>query len=242
MSYFRYFPDEFYNFGDGDTSEIFANLSVYAEVVDEIKDNIAFYDDYYIQEGERPDQVSHKIYGTPDYHWTFYLMNTKIRERGWPLTNQELLAKALSDYDHTAITVKANLSTQFLVGQTINGSSSGATGIIDHRHIDLGQLYVNVQSGTFIAGETITSTNANGDLELLIADSVVIEYLSAHHYEDANGVYTDIDPEVGPGAQLTEITNLDRYVRLNDELKQIRIIKPKVINSVVRSFREAISS
>ena len=69
-----------------------------------------------------------------------------------------------------------------------------------------------------------------------------LEYLSAHHYENVSGEVVDIDPEVGPGAQLTEVTYLDRLFTQNDDLKQIRIIKPSSLNSVVSSFREAVSS
>lgn len=242
MSYFRYFPDEFYRFGDEETTEIFANLSAYAEVVDEIKDNIAFYEDYYVQEGERPDQLSFRLYDTPDYHWTFYLMNPKIRERGWPLSNQEVIAKAQKDRSLVVVTTRTTLTDKMIPYQILTGASSGATGYVEYRNLDLGQLMVEMTSGTFTAGETIFSTNADEQLESIVATSVGPEYLAARYYTDASGVTTDIDPEVGPGALLTEVSHLDHYVEQNDELKQIRIIKSNIINSVVRSFREAIVS
>jgi len=242
MSYFRYFPDEFYQFGNEQTTEIFPNISVYADIVDEIKDNVAFYQDYFIQENTRPDQVSFELYGTPNYHWTFYLMNNKLRERGWPLSNAEVLNKVQKDRDEIVITTRDPLATQMLVGQTLNGSNSGAVGVVDHRHIDLGQITVNMTSGSFVAGENITSTNANNDLQIISAVSVSPEYLSAHHYENSAGQIIDIDPTVGPGASLTEVTHLDRYIEDNESLKSIRVIKPTVVRDVVRSFREAIAS
>lgn len=242
MSYFRYFSDVDYIFGDEKLPDLFQNIAIYSNIFDEVKNNIAFYQDYYIQETERPDQVSYFLYGTSTLHWTFYLMNDKLREQGWPLSNYEVVEKAKRFYQQTTITTRTKLTDKFKVGQTISGSSSIATGTIDHRHLDLGQLVVKDITGTFTPGETINSINANGVLESIVLFSVTPEYLSAHHYENASGEVVDIDPEVGPGFQLTEITYLDRYVNQNESLKQIKVIKPSAINSVINAFREAVSS
>lgn len=94
MSYFKSFPRVFYKFGDEQTSDVFENLSVYSDMVDQIRDKVSLYEDYYILPGERPDQVSQKLYDTPEYHWTFYLMNQKLREQGWPLSSANLFAFA----------------------------------------------------------------------------------------------------------------------------------------------------
>ena len=50
------------------------------------------------------------------------------------------------------------------------------------------------------------------------------------------------DPAVGPGALLTEVTHLDRYIKDNDNLKQIKVVKPDLINQVVSLFKQAINS
>jgi hypothetical protein len=242
VSYFRYFPRVDYLFGDEQRPDQFENISVYTEIIDSIKNNVAFYTDYYIQDGERPDQVSYNLYGTATAHWTFFLMNDKLRERGWPLTNREIYEKAQADYSETVLTTRTVLTDKFKVGQTITGTTSGATGTIDHRHLDLGQLVLSGDTGTFIAGETITSLNENDILETIVLTSTAVEYLSAHHYENASGEVVDIDPTVGPGALLTEVTYLDRYISMNDELKQIRIIKPEIMPNITKSYREAISS
>jgi len=242
MSYFRYFPYVEYFFGDETTPDVFQNISVYSSIFDEIKNNVAFYQDYYIEEGQRPDRLSYFLYDTPTLHWTFYLINDKIRGRGWPVTNQELIAKAQKDYSLTTLTTRTRLTDKFKVGQTIQGSTSGATAVINHRHLDLGQLVVGQLTNQFTAGETITSTNSDEELESIVLVSTGLEYLSAHHYENASGETIDIDPEVGPGALLTEITYLDRMFTQNDDLKQIRIIKPSAMPTVVASFREAVGS
>ena len=66
--------------------------------------------------------------------------------------------------------------------------------------------------------------------------------MSAHHYEDGDGNIVDIDPTTGPGAQITEVTHLQYYVRQNEALRNIRVIRPTAVNSVLTRFRQALLS
>ena len=241
-NYFQYFPRSFYLFGDETRSDIFQNITIYADVIDQIRDNTTIYNDYYIQDNERPDQTSFNIYGNTNFHWTFYLMNNKLREQGWPLSRSNVLRYAQKKYPNKTITTRTRLTSLtgfFKTGDTIEGRDSGATAKIIHRNLDLGQLFINGISGTFQPGELL---QMSGTLDTVLVHSISDEYLSAHHYEDASKVITDIDPTVGPGALLTEVTYLDRAHSENDNLKQIRVIKPSLIIDVVNSFREAVAS
>jgi len=241
-NYFQYFPRSFYRFGDETTSDVFQNITVYADVIDQIRDNTTTYADYYIQDNERPDQASFNIYGNTNFHWTFYLMNDKLREQGWPLSRSNVLRYAQKKYPNKTITTRTRLTSLtgfFKTGDTIEGRASGATANIIHRHLDLGQLVVNNISGIFQAGELLQMA---GTLDTVLVHSISDEYLSAHHYEDGDKVITDIDPTVGPGGLLTEVTYLDRAHSENNNLKQIRVIKPSLIIDVVNSFREAVAS
>ena len=251
MNYFKYFPVVDYKFGNESNPDRFENISAYATVIDELKNNVAFYRDYTIQEFERPDQLSYKIYGNEGFHWTFFMLNNNIRERGWPITNSEIIEKAVSSYPYTTLTTRTQITSLnpsltrdsiFQPGRTVSGNISGATGTIDHRHLDLGQIVIKNKVGTFVDGESVSSVAENGDVQTIVLESSSIEYNAAHHYENAAGETVDIDPTVGPSAFLVEITYLDRLVRQNEELKQIKVIKPSAINQVVASFREAIRS
>lgn len=240
MSYFRNFPTVLYKFGNETDETLMRNLTVFADVVDQVKDQITVYQDYYIQENERPDQVSFKLYDTPYFYWTFYMMNDKIRECGWPLTNQQLFTKVKKDLPNTTLTTRSVLHDKFKIGQTITGSSSGITAKVIHRHIDVGQLVVTDITGTFTNGELITSVNDDGVTESITLHSSELQYLSALHYKDGNGVITDIDPTVGPGALLTEVTYFDKYIESNDDKKQIRILRPNLIRQVVQAHQESL--
>ena len=243
MNYFTNFKRINYRFGNETEVEAFQNISTYADVIDQIKDDVAFYNTFQIPEGMRPDQLSMKLYNTPVFHWTFYLLNDKLRLQGWPLTNRELEAKVKRDYPNTVITTRDSLVGKFKVGQTVVGSQSGVTGKILHRNVDIGQL--TIESSSTLAfqispsPEAVTSTFASPGgttTETITITSFSAEHLGANHYIDGSSNRVDIDPAVGPGGLITEVTNFDNYINENEELKVINVIKPGLLNQIASSF------
>ncbi len=247
MQYFNKFPRVFYVFGDqeaqgtGKTStELVQDISSYSDVLDRISDNIAFHTFYDIQAGNRPDQCSYDIYGSPIYHWTFFLLNDHLRSQGWPLTNEEIEKKVKGDFPHFTYTTKDSLTNTHKVGETVVGSQTGSRGTVLRRNLDIGQVTVASQ-GPFAVGEAITNVSSAITTQTVTATGASAEHLSAHHYEQ-NGEIVDIDPAVGPGALLTEVTHIDRYVKENNALKHIKVVKPDLMNQVVALFKQAINS
>ena len=55
MTFFSSFSSVEYKFGDEDTPDLFRNLSVYATVIDQIKNENSLYEDYQVIENQRPD-------------------------------------------------------------------------------------------------------------------------------------------------------------------------------------------
>ena len=243
MNYFKYFPITAYGFGSEALPDLFRDLSAYVSVVDEIKQNVSFYNKYYIQEFERPDQVSNKLYGTPNYHWTFWLMNDNLRERGWPLTNRDINEKILKDYPLDTLITESFLLDKMRVGQTVTGQSSGATGVINRRRLDLGQLILSEVNGEFIQGEPVVSINSSGTTETIIVYQYMKEYNAPHHYVDAEGsclCALNISGSFSPSSEHTPLTHTDRYFAFNEELKTINVIKPENIIEIVNAYREAL--
>ena len=241
MLYFNDFPDVAYKFGDEVDETIFQNISVYAEVIDQIKSEVTFLNTFTIQEGFRPDQVSQILYDTPLHYWTFYLLNDDIREQGWPLIRHEFEEYIKKAFPNTTLTTRDSaLVSKFKVGQTVTGNSSGASGKIIRRNIDLGQLIIEGIVNFRQAGETISSTNSSGDVESMIVVSSTKEFQSASHYVDGNNKIVDIDFTVGPGGLLTEKTHEDVYFAVNESLRQITVVRPELINTLSSSFKQAV--
>ena len=136
-----------------------------------------------------------------------------------------------------SINFKRNLFEKFKIGQTISGNTSGLSGKIIKRNTTLGQIIVEGVVNFTSSGETFTSTNSSGTEETLVGVSSSKEYLAASHYIDASGDIVDFDPSVGPGALLTEKTNEDVYFAVNENLRQIKVIKPNLIASISSNFK-----
>ena len=242
-NYFKNFRFAEYKFGDNTDIDLFNNITQYVDLIDQVRNNISFTEKYNILSGDRPDVVSHKLYGTMDYYWTFYLMNEHVRLSGWPLNNDEILDQLKSKYPNRVLTTTSEIGALFPVGQVIEGQSSSAIGEIVKRNLDLGQLFVKLTQGTkFTAGETISyvDTSATGSpTRTLSITGETEQYNAVHHYED-NGVQVDIDPFSGPGVSLTPITYRDRLESRNDALKEIVVIRPDQITTIVSEFQRFI--
>ena len=239
-NYFKNFGFAEYRFGNNTDIDLVQNITKYVDLIDQIRNNISFTEKYNILSGDRPDVVSHKLYGTMDYYWTFYLMNEHVRLSGWPLNNDEILDQVKSKYPNRVLTTTSEIGALFPVGQVIEGQSSSAIGEIVKRNLDLGQLFVKLTQGTkFTAGETISyvDTSATGSpTRTLSITGETEQYNAVHHYED-NGVQVDIDPFSGPGVSLTPITYRDRLESRNDALKEIVVIRPSEITTIVSEFQ-----
>lgn len=235
MSYFQNVRMVPYRFGKSETITLHQDLSVYVDIVDQVRDNASFYRSYTILDGDRPDNLSSKLYKSSKHYWTFFLMNDKLREQGWPLTNQEVLALVQKERADITLTTRADITNKFKIGSTVTGISSGSTGIVVQRHELLGQIVVRTTS-TFNSTETITAYE-NEILVSAVLVGVVPQYNSVHHYEDGDGVWADINPYTTPGVEFSAVSYYDRYVRSNNALKDIIIIKPDVIGSVFEQFQ-----
>jgi hypothetical protein len=83
-------------------------------------DTIANYTYYNIEDGERPDIVSSKLYGTPNYYWTFFAINQDLKGNlyyDWPLSNQKFENMIINEYDRcSAITFKPiyDIATEYI--------------------------------------------------------------------------------------------------------------------------------
>jgi len=246
MRYFNSFESILYRFGNEESRTVFKDLTTYADLVDEVKDDIISYSLYEINEGYRPDQLSQAIYGSPLHYWTFYLMNDHVRERGWPLSNEELINVVDKEFPGVTLTTRNSLAGIFKIGQTVSGTVSGATGKIVHRNLDLGQIVLNNVTGTFQTGgeqvQSVATSLTESVTQSVDAVSSSAEKLAARHYVDGDQEIVGIDPAVGPGALLTEITNQQYYFNENEKLKSIKVIKPDLIDQITRNYKKALRS
>lgn len=237
MSYFQNTKFVPYKFGTSEEFTLHQNLAQYVDLIDQVRDNNSFYQKYTILDGDRPDVLSQKLYGSPKHYWTFFLLNNNIRENGWPLTQQEVIELAEKERDNTVLTTRDDLTGIFKVGSTVTGVTSAASGTIIKRRLELGQIIIE-GTQSFLSTEDIQTTE-DAVVNSATLVSATQEYNAVFEYTDSAGDPVDINPYNGPGAQLSIVSYTDRYIRENDDLKEIVVIKPDTIASVFEQFQDA---
>jgi hypothetical protein len=242
--YFQRFPFVNYNFGDNEANTIFPNITAYIDIVDQIKDEVSFYEKYTILDGDRPDIVSQMLYDTPDYHWTFFFMNDGLRESGWPLSEREMRALVKKRYPHRTVTTQSNIASNFLPGDFVIGKTSGTTGRVVERNLDLGQIVIASdkneaglnnnfgQTEQIAAGTTAEEQAVN--TATLISESQ--QFNAPLYYKNSSGDIVDIDPYNQTTSGLVPTTIMEDNINFNDRLKEIIVIKPSRIISVVSEY------
>ena len=104
MSYFRELPDLDYqsSLPHKNSSKEYVrvkNLFRRVKLLDWLQDKVTLFDKYQIEEGERPDIVAEKLYGSADYDWVVLLTAGIINIRDqWPLSNRDLYVYAENKY------------------------------------------------------------------------------------------------------------------------------------------------
>jgi len=210
--YFSNHPKIPYRFC-GCTSEenkvIFTNLILYSNIIDQISDDVSLYRFENTRDGERPDSLSQRLYGSPEYYWTFFLLNPELRKQGWPLGEKALEAKMKEDLPGECLVflpqqsiftgnngfIQHPLIANFPVGETVFGQISGAAGVVYARNVHLGQLFVHKTNNIPFRDNEVVVNRINSaptnQLTCRIAHNPA--YLAVRHFEDGDGDHVDVD-------------------------------------------------
>lgn len=112
MGYFRELPNlQYQSFLSDKTSSydylLVKNLFRRAKLVDEAYDYTTVFTKYQIEEGERPDTVANKLYGSSDLDWVVLVTAGIIHARDeWPLSYYELYNYSENKYGSDLNTIK----------------------------------------------------------------------------------------------------------------------------------------
>jgi hypothetical protein len=234
--YFQNFPLTKYDiFYDGQKTDV-VDIFRIVKVKNQFKDNITYYTYYNIQDGERPDVVSSKLYGSTQYFWTFFMINDGLVNyySDWPLSNQDLQELILQKYRGVVLTTDEDISTKFTKNTVFEGLISGARAKLIDKDPNLGLLRVEIISGKFVANEIIRDSLSN---EFIIIKGQIDFADSIHHYENANGKYVN---KGTLGA--TPITNKEYEFNVNDAKTQIKVLRPAYVQVIADQFIDQIKS
>ena len=100
MSFFSQFPKIKYDINADGVKTDLIDMFRHVDVKEHLIDDITTYIWYEILEGERPDVVSNRLYGTPDYYWTFFVLNDDLKNglNDWPKSYRQFESMLEQDY------------------------------------------------------------------------------------------------------------------------------------------------
>ena len=250
MAYFDNFLNIEYDFDGNGINRTIKNLSQYSTIITKNIDDVSFYSYYNILDGERPDTVSQKLYGTPAFYWTFFIVNNDLQNywHDWPKNSESLRKFAEDEYIGLAAIFDADEEGfgKFVVGGTVNGSLSNATGKVIAIYPTLGYIQIEQDKNSVAnfrtEGESITLTDANSTItedlarvgNTLACTSIVkAAYAPNYHIDDGTKERTRRRT-----AGTSPVTNFDEENDVNIIKSRIKVIKPSRIGEIIAAFEK----
>lgn len=210
--------------------DVLKNLTARAKVSEELLNSGGFYQTISIIDGERPDHLSKRLYGTEVYHWTFLLLNPQIKNiwDDWPMSATQLIDYCTNKYQYLAADTDDDLNNKFTIGETVTGSVSGAKGVVKEIHVNLGYVTIELTSGTFTeTGETINGATSGS---AAACNFIKSEAYAPHHHRNTSGV------RVRRSNATVPYTLLDYETAITEQNRQIKVVKPEHINTMAQAF------
>jgi len=99
--FFSQFPKILYDINSDGTNKVLPDIFRRSKIRSKLKDNYALLDKYDVENGESPETVAYKVYGSTDYWYVVCLMNNVVnRQHDWPLSYQAFEEYVNDKYDN----------------------------------------------------------------------------------------------------------------------------------------------
>ena len=261
--YFDKFPKILYEFNVNNQTEykLMTDITRNMRVIQEVLANVTLYDEYDIRDGETPEIIADRVYGSPFYHWVIMLVNDKYDYlNDWPLPQVELdefikdkYGFELKDFDSSdPFIVNVPNSTiyyaehpyktgdaviySFDSGDAIAPLKNGKKYYVikqDNNLFKLATSKERAMSGTFIELQSLGTGQHSIELDN--------EY-AVHHYETEQGFIVDQNYEdvYGVTGTIYEITNREYEEKINESKRRIKLISPNLLSTILKNFEEQI--
>lgn len=210
--YFRYFPTTVYSSSDNSSGvDLLTNLMARFKLNDAFKTNASVYYKYDVQDGDTPEIVAYKVYGSVEKHWVILLMNDMVDPQfDWPLDNRSL-----------SIYIDKKYSGQEYANSSVTGA--GLTWANQNTH-----SYYKIITSTYGTTSETQTIEINSSTYANLAASTTTTTL-----QDGNQIRVSVSKDT---------KSYYRYeYDLNDEKRQIIILKPEFVFDLENEFRRVIA-
>lgn len=243
MEYFTKFPTIIYDFfsvGDEEKiSYLVKDITRNVRFRKDLLKDVLVYDEYDIVDGETPELISEKLYGSPFFHWIIMLANERYNWiEDYPLSSVELdkfIARKYGSLEEAASKTKYYANS---FGQVV--------------HYDPINTQFNVYEGLDENGavKRYIPEKIWFPTDLLIKDTVLIHnknlYLVTQSGYASNVAPTHTNGTVVNGSAMLKyvastperVTCYDYEVNLNESKRRIKIINPSLLSTILKNFRD----
>ena len=173
------------------------------------------YYEYLISDGETPDIIAHKIYGSSERHWIILLLNEILNPQfDWPLSDSSL---------------KKYIDVKYQSEQYANNSTEGA-----------GTNWAQTNIKTYLRVETKTNTKLN---EVLSIEKTSLTQNAYANLTSSSSNYTLQDgTELTIDITKESLSYYNYEVEENENKRSIKILKPEFVPIVENEFTEVFNS
>lgn len=228
--YFQGFPTIQYQLGDETHTIEVVDIFRTVRPIKKLKDDILLYNKYTIQDGERPDHLSQKLYGTPDYYWIFFMINENLTNShtDWPLSRKEIEDFISIKYSGYVLTTNDDIATKFVKDEVIQGLASGATAKLISKDANTNTLRIADEDGDFRSNEIIIGLTS-GDTCTITSQTEF--YNATKYYVTGDGTVVD---KTATGA--SPVTYYEYEIEQNELKAEIKVVRPQFITRVSEEF------
>jgi hypothetical protein len=253
--YFSNFPTVVHDFDlpNGKDYRLIADITRNVRFRKAILDNITLYDYYDIAEGETPEIISEKIYGTPYYHWIIMLANQRYDYiEDFPLAQFELESKIAALYSSgedthhflyngatsegivkigfSAITGSAaTLLAVINVGDILKNNVNGYTARVDSVDVSTLTITCRMRLGNFNtdASVSVLRSVAPDQTKPTIRNIVNISALNPGILIVSSFALTPL---------YSAVSNAQYEYTQNEAKRKIKIIDPQLVATILKEF------
>lgn len=248
--YFSELPKIYYDFNIANENEvrIIRDISTNIRFKKEVLSNILLFDEYDIVDGETPEIISEKAYGTPHYHWLIMLLNERYDYiNDFPLSTSQLYMHVDETYGaenrnavhhyvdilgHTMTSIDSYYDPDMIDHIYLCKLEMGSNLITSYvpdlfeTHPDSG--YIHQVSGNGLPFATVVTITGQVDDSTLIMSHAATETIEA----EIRFVHV-VNDSIGAVPK----TNLEHEIELNEAKRRIKILHPTVIDQVLEQLK-----
>lgn len=128
--YFEKFPQIYYEFDINGKREtrIVRDITFNVRLRKSILENITLFDEYDIRDGETPEIIAHKVYGSPQYHWVIMLVNERYDYvNDFPMSTQEFERFVVNKYGNEIYAVHHHIDSKGFIVNELPGTTTPVT-------------------------------------------------------------------------------------------------------------------